>query len=408
MRLLIKLVFLLLISSTSYSQLWKDFQGKDFRAEGLWATKKNILPSDTVSTKQVNAVAIINGVFYIADGVKWRALSSGGGSSIPTYPSDSTRWEASITSMSYNSANGVLTGSRHNGTTSTVTIDLTSKLNVIDTANMLLAYLRKADTSGMLLPYLRKADTTTLSNRINSKLNTSDTAAMLANYLRVGSIASVDSTIYSTRAWRQKGDDSVASLIPLRIRDSLNAAHRVRAAGSDGVQIQNLSGNTVATFGTANTTNASIVGALTVNGSLVVRQVDSLPTTGYTTRGKAQNLIDSLNGALRAVIATNTALIAELNTDTTFTTALRFDKNYNVSSRYNITGAVAFTLNTTGYKINRKWVIYVVANGSNKPTFSSAYSVEYDGYENSAGNVMRYIITATGNNRASIHISRVE
>lgn len=39
-----------------------------------------------------------------------------------------------------------------------------------------------ADTATMLLPYLRKIDTASLSSRINLKLNIADTAAMLANY----------------------------------------------------------------------------------------------------------------------------------------------------------------------------------------------------------------------------------
>jgi hypothetical protein len=90
-----------------------------------------------------------------------------------------------------------------------------------------------------------------------------------------GGIATIDTLEYSTRAWRQKGDDSVAALIAPRIRDSLNSTHRVRAAGSDGLALQNSSGTTVATFGAANTTNASVAGNLLVNGSLVIRAADT-------------------------------------------------------------------------------------------------------------------------------------
>jgi hypothetical protein len=54
----------------------------------------------------------------------------------------------------------------------------------IDTAAMLLPYLRKADTTAMLSPYLKESDTVWLSNRINLKLNISDTSSMLTPYLR--------------------------------------------------------------------------------------------------------------------------------------------------------------------------------------------------------------------------------
>jgi hypothetical protein len=89
-----------------------------------------------------------------------------------------------------------------------LTAGLALKLNISDTANM-------------LSPYLRKVDTTSLSNRINLKLNISDTSSMLTNYFRIngvglnraGQTVLADTLLLSTRAWRQKGIDSVASLI---------------------------------------------------------------------------------------------------------------------------------------------------------------------------------------------------
>lgn len=89
-----------------------------------------------------------------------------------------------------------------------------------DTAAMLAPYLRKADTTAMLSPYLRKADTATLSNRINLKLNISDTSSMLTPYVRhagygltkSGQSFLVDTLNIATRAWRQKGLDSLAAL----------------------------------------------------------------------------------------------------------------------------------------------------------------------------------------------------
>jgi len=54
----------------------------------------------------------------------------------------------------------------------------------IDTAAMLLPYLRDADTTAMLSPYLKESDTVWLSNRINLKVNIADTSSMLTPYLR--------------------------------------------------------------------------------------------------------------------------------------------------------------------------------------------------------------------------------
>jgi len=60
------------------------------------------------------------------------------------------------------------------------------KVNISDTAAMLLPYLRKVDTTSMLLPYFKDNDTTllNLSSRFNTKLNLSDTLNMLTPYLR--------------------------------------------------------------------------------------------------------------------------------------------------------------------------------------------------------------------------------
>jgi hypothetical protein len=89
-----------------------------------------------------------------------------------------------------------------------------TKLNISDTASMLLPYFRDADTSLlnltnrfntklnisdttlMLSKYLRRADTSllNLTSRFATKLNISDTASMLTNYLRSGVSASTYQT----------------------------------------------------------------------------------------------------------------------------------------------------------------------------------------------------------------------
>ena len=86
-----------------------------------------------------------------------------------------------------------------------------------DTAAMLAPYLRKADTTAMLSPYYRSA---TASAALALKLNISDTSSMLGNYIRhagygltkSGQSFLVDTLNIATRAWRQKGLDSLAAL----------------------------------------------------------------------------------------------------------------------------------------------------------------------------------------------------
>ena len=86
-----------------------------------------------------------------------------------------------------------------------------------DTSAMLTPYLRKSDTTAMLSPYYRSA---TASAALALKLNISDTSSMLANYIRhagygltkSGQSFLVDTLNIATRAWRQKGLDSLAAL----------------------------------------------------------------------------------------------------------------------------------------------------------------------------------------------------
>lgn len=90
-------------------------------------------------------------------------------------------------------------------------------LRKVDTTSMLTAYLRKGDTTAMLSPYYRSA---TASAALALKLNISDTSSMLGNYIRhagygltkSGQSFLVDTLNIATRAWRQKGLDSLAAL----------------------------------------------------------------------------------------------------------------------------------------------------------------------------------------------------
>lgn len=90
------------------------------------------------------------------------------------------------------------------------------KVNITDTAAMLIKYVRKSDTLGMLLPYLRvnvaAATYATISN-LALKVNYSDTAAMLSTYLRSSVAAATYATI-TNLALKINISDSSAMLNP--------------------------------------------------------------------------------------------------------------------------------------------------------------------------------------------------
>ena len=201
---MMRVICLLLVSLISLqinAQQYTKFNGYGFQADRIKSDSISIHPSDTIRNKAARSIAVLNGVFYIADGTKWKVVGT----------------------------------------------DTTSLSNRID------ARVKYTDTATMLSPYLRKADTTALSNRINLKLNISDTTTMLTPYYRTATATSAlatklniadsssmlspyirnagfgltkssqsllaDSLVLSTRAWRQKGIDSLAA-IELNISDT--------------------------------------------------------------------------------------------------------------------------------------------------------------------------------------------
>jgi hypothetical protein len=136
---MMRVICLLLVSVIAIklnAQQYTKFNGYGFAADRMRSDSISIHPSDTVRNKAARSIAVLNGVFYIADGTKWKVVG-------------------------------------------TDTTSLSNRINL---------KLNIADTSAMLNPYLRKTDTVTLSNRINTKLNISDTASMLSPYSKLKSV----------------------------------------------------------------------------------------------------------------------------------------------------------------------------------------------------------------------------
>jgi len=170
-----KLILILtMVVSFAYAQdtsKWNKATNYGMIFERLKASKVMLLPMDTTYNKY--GVATIGNALFVGNGVKWTATGAD-------------------------------------------TTSLSSRIN---------DRIKYSDSAAMLAPYLRTAnyspvDTSSLSNRINARIKYSDSAAMLSPYLRTagyGLIKSsqsllVDSSLLSTKAWRQKGLDSLGAV----------------------------------------------------------------------------------------------------------------------------------------------------------------------------------------------------
>ena len=129
----------------------------------------------------------------------------------------------------------------------------------------------------------------------------------------------LDSATFSTKAWRQKGVDSVSALISPRITDSLRALVRLRAQGSGGIDLQNSSGTSVASFGSGGTTNISLNGSTNVNARLNV--TDSIVGVNQRLTGNIQAA--TFNGSALGSYAFRSSGLAELS-GATFTGSVIF------------------------------------------------------------------------------------
>jgi hypothetical protein len=109
-----------------------------------------------------------------------------------------------------------------------------------------------------------------------------------ARFRKITAEASVDSLIFSTRAWRQKGDDSLGAIIAVKTDTGLLSTKAYRQKGIDSVVtlISTLGGGTVLSVSSGYGTNFPTI---TTSGSIVV---DSNVVTSKASRDK---LKDSLN-----------------------------------------------------------------------------------------------------------------
>jgi hypothetical protein len=132
--------------------------------------------------------------------------------------------------------------------TATLSSRINLKLNISDTSTMLANYAKSnvvvkySDTATMLIPYLRKVDTASLSNRINAKgsgtitsIATTTGTGITGGTITTSGTLSIDTTLISTRLWRQKGIDSVNSQLGLKVNYTDTATMLSNYARSNAV-----------------------------------------------------------------------------------------------------------------------------------------------------------------------------
>jgi len=228
-------------------------------------------------------------------------------------------------------------GSTFDTTTLNLTSRFATKLNISDTASMLIPYFRDADTTtlnltsrfatklnisdtaSMLIPYFRDADTSSLNltTRFATKLNISDTASMLIPYFRDADTSSLNLTTrfaakQNTLTLTTTGTSGASTLTGATLNipqysgggvDS-TAIKYVNTYGTQTVNgIKTFGYNTFETIGTSYTlyyqTSPNVSHGVT----------GWLPTNAYSWQGPE----DTNNGGFSFVAATDAATPGALN-----------------------------------------------------------------------------------------------
>ncbi len=214
------------------------------------------------------------------------------------------------------------------------------KLNISDTAAMLSPYLRKVDTTAMLQNYV---------NNVGYGLDKS------------GQVVSVDTLEMSTRAWRQKGIDSVAALINNNVSGTTNYVSKFTGTNTIGNSQIFDNGTNVGVGTTSPTQKLDVNGDASFNGVRVGRGAGNSVVNTVVGNNSMTNVTSGTDntavgfGALAALTSggKNTSMgISALtaNTSGSLNTAIGESAlNSNTSGGNNIgIGSESMKFNTTG------------------------------------------------------------
>ena len=225
-------------SSTSgtpsfYVELYK-YDGSTFTLIASSSANPEFITNGTAVDAYYTPLAVPSTSLLVTDRLAVRIYVNNSGNTITLHTEDNNLCQIITTfSTGINALNGLTSQVQYLATGTSGTDFNISSLTDTHTFNLPTA---SATNRGAL----SSADWTTF----NSKIGPSDTASMLSNYvtnagyglLKTTKTLSVDTLLISTRAWRQKGIDSVASLANSRIGGSgtTNYVSKFTASGTIG------------------------------------------------------------------------------------------------------------------------------------------------------------------------------
>jgi hypothetical protein len=173
-----------------------------------------------------------------------------------------------------------------------------NKIGPSDTASMLSPYLRKADTTAMLNPYFRLAG---------------------VGLKNTGQTVYADTLLLSTRAWRQKGIDSVASLI------TGGYVPNSRTITINGTT-QDLSANRTYNVGTV-TSVATNTGTGITGGTFTTSGTIAADTLLLSTRAWRQKGVDSVASLINTRISGTTNYIPKFTSSSAIGNSVIYDQS---------------------------------------------------------------------------------
>jgi hypothetical protein len=194
----------------------------------------------------------------------------------------------------------------------TTNANLNSKVNLSDTSNMLYPYVRNASNTAVLFTKINVADTAimlsnriardtiALSNRINDKLNLADTASMLLNY---------KNNLVSLTSNKLNISDTALMLASRIQRDTLSLSNRINlkeTTANKSTDI-NLDAASIVKFPTTGAVKRYVDSVAIILNSNIVASNNAivLPDASASTKGIVQLAGDLSGNATTPIIANN-------------------------------------------------------------------------------------------------------
>jgi len=296
MRKIFLIALFLSATAAVFGQRYTPFNGYGFEARRLKADSVMLIPSDTTANK--TGIVRIGSSLYVGNGTFWTQVQAG------AIASDSLTFATKATLYKVADSLGAIIST--SSADSSIFSTKAYRQKGIDSV--------QANLTAGLAFKLNITDSSLYASRGRLYKVTDSLGGILGTKLSI-----LDSATFSTKAWRQKGVDSVSALISPRITDSLRALVRLRAQGSGGIDLQNSSGTSVASFGSGGTTNISLNGSTNVNARLNV--TDSIVGVNQRLTGNIQAA--TFNGSALGSYAFRSSGLAELS-GATFTGSVIF------------------------------------------------------------------------------------